>query len=204
MRIALVGPGRIGLALRPELAARGHDIALLGRSETGDYLSPDFRPEAAVRALDACDAALLLAGRFKLGGDPAQMLQTNFAGPVRIAEALHARFPRAVLVTFLDSRIQRPDAALPSALLPYLDAKRRLARWTLDAARAWSGSGARVNAIAPGPVLPPPDAAHREPAGACLTPRPTIQDLLAAVLLLLTVPSITGQILYVDAGQHLL
>ena len=46
--------------------------------------------------------------------------------------------------------------------------------------------------------------AHSEKAGECLTPRPTLADLHACVSLLLSVPSITGQILYPAAGQQLL
>ena len=49
-----------------------------------------------------------------------------------------------------------------------------------------------------------PDPAHSEKAGECLTPRPTLADLHACVTLLLSVPSLTGQILYPAAGQNLL
>jgi NAD(P)-dependent dehydrogenase (short-subunit alcohol dehydrogenase family) len=78
-------------------------------------------------------------------------------------------------------------------------------QWTLDMAVQWGReSGARVNAIAPGPVLPPPNKAHAEKAGDCLTPRPSPVDVAAALKFLLETPSVTGQILYVAAGQQLL
>ena len=63
---------------------------------------------------------------------------------------------------------------------------------------------ARVNAIAPGPVFPPPQKEHSEKAGDCLTPRPTPREIAAALEFLLTSPSVTGQILYLSSGQQLL
>jgi NAD(P)-dependent dehydrogenase (short-subunit alcohol dehydrogenase family) len=66
----------------------------------------------------------------------------------------------------------------------------------------------RVNAVAPGPVLPPPglgqdylkDHAGRLP----LERRPAVADIAGAVLHLLESTAVTGQILFVDGGQHLL
>lgn len=205
MRLLLVGPGRIGTALVVPLQRQGHTVAVLSRREYGDFLSPAYNPSLAVARLPVCDAALLLAGRFELNADPERMGQANATGPIRVAEALHARFPRAAFVTFLDARIRRDEADTLPSVRAYLESKRRLARWTLGAAHAWGrATGARVNAIAPGPVLPPPDRAHTEKAGDCLTPRPTVDDIFRAVRFLLETPSVTGQILYVDAGQHLL
>ncbi len=205
MQVTLVGPGRIGAALLPKFRERGDETAVLSRREYGDFLASTFDPGAAVARLTGCDAVLLLAGRFELNADVERMGQANATGPIRVAEAIHARFPRAHVITFLDSRIHRAETDLPPAVRAYLEGKRRLARWTLAAARCWGQeTGARVNAIAPGPVLPPPDRAHSEKAGACLTPRPTIEEVWGAVDFLLRTPSITGQILYVDAGQHLL
>ncbi len=204
MRLVLVGPGRIGAALIPGLVEAGDGVAVLSRREYGDFLDPFFDPWRAVAGLPACDAAILLAGRFELNADVERMGQANATGPINVAEAIHARFPAAQIVTFLDARIGRREATIPPAVRAYLGAKRRLARWTLAAARAWAPEGARVNAIAPGPVLPPPDRAHSEKAGPVLTPRPTVPDIAAALRFLLATPSVTGQILYVDAGQHLL
>ena len=61
-----------------------------------------------------------------------------------------------------------------------------------------------INAIAPGPVLLPRRRAAREPAGDIpLGRRPAPQDIAAALLFLLTSDVITGQVIYVDGGQHL-
>ena len=67
--------------------------------------------------------------------------------------------------------------------------------------------GVRVNAVAPGLILPPdsrdPDAfeklAHTNP----LNTVGSAQDVVDAVIFLLTSDFITGQVLYVDGGRHL-
>ena len=62
-----------------------------------------------------------------------------------------------------------------------------------------------VNAVAPGPVLPPADADLAEPAGPSpLAIRPLPADVAAAVVYLAGTAAVTGQTLYVDSGQHLL
>lgn len=205
MKIVIVGPGRIGAALAPMLADAGDTVTLITRRETGDYTTPDFNPEAVSVALPACDALLLCAGAFELHAAPERMLQCNATAPIRIAEAVHARFPQAHIITFTDSRIYRPEADIPEPIRAYWTSKVALADWTLRAAKTWGeATGTRVNSIAPGPVLPPPDKNHSEKAGTCLTPRPTLEDIYRAVRFLLDTPSVTGQILFVDAGQHVI
>lgn len=210
LRLILTGPGRIGAGLAPLLRADGHTLRILTRADYGDFADPAFDPRTAVDALPeapAPDAILHLAGLFQIGpaADPDRLLRANALGPIALAQALHARFPRAHHILFLDARVPRDPAADPAPLRPYLASKRALAAWLPRAARDWGrATGARVNAIAPGPVLPPPDPAHSEKAGECLTPRPTLADLHACLTLLLAVPSLTGQTLYPAAGQQLL
>ena len=62
-----------------------------------------------------------------------------------------------------------------------------------------------MNAVAPGPVLPPADADLAEPAGPSpLAIRPLPADVAAAVVYLAGTAAVTGQTIYVDSGQHLL
>ncbi len=205
MHVVLVGPGRIGAWLRLRLEACGHQIVELSRADYGDFLAPEYTPGASVDRLQSCDAVVLLAGRFELNADLEQMGQQNATGPIRVAEAIHTRFPKAQVIAFLDARIRWAERDVPVSIRSYLAAKRRLARWVLGAAYCWGEeAGTRVNAIAPGPVLAPPDPAHREKGGHCLTPRPTLEDIGRAVQFLLETPSVTGQVLYVAAGQQLL
>ncbi len=209
LHLLLTGPGRIGTGLEPRLRADGHTVRILTRADYGDFADPAFDPHPTVDALPADpapDAILHLAGLFQIGpaADPDRLLRANALGPIALAEALHARFPHAQHILFLDARVAHDAADDPAPLRPYLAAKRALTDWFRRTALAWGrAAGTRVNAIAPGPVLPPPDPAHSEKAGECLTPRPTLADLHACVTLLLSVPSLTGQILYPAAGQNL-
>jgi NAD(P)-dependent dehydrogenase (short-subunit alcohol dehydrogenase family) len=65
----------------------------------------------------------------------------------------------------------------------------------------------RVNAIGPGPVL---KSVHQtnadfeeEKAGTLLRRGPTLQEIAAAVRFILATPSMTGQMIALDGGQHL-
>ncbi len=68
-------------------------------------------------------------------------------------------------------------------------------------AREWAPA-TRVNGVAPGPVLVPEGV--REAAGDLpLGRRPTPEDVARAVAFFAESESVTGQILFVDGGQHL-
>ena len=203
--LVFVGPGRIGEAVRTSFDPKDFQITVLSRREYGDFLSPDYVPETAIETLTACDALICFVGLFELNAPEARMRQANDTAIRRIAEATHRRFPTAQIITFLDARIHRAPETLPEAVRAYVQSKQSLTQWTLEKALEWGRtSGTRVNAIAPGPVLPPPNKTHSEKAGDCLTPRPTPADIAAALHFLLETPSVTGQILYVAAGQQLL
>lgn len=60
-----------------------------------------------------------------------------------------------------------------------------------------------VNGVAPGPVLAPSNA-HEKGGETLLDSRPTPEDVAAAVVYLLSAKSVTGAIIPVDSGQHLL
>ena len=85
---------------------------------------------------------------------------------------------------------------------PYLSSKRELAAFTRSAAATFAAT-LRVNAVAPGPVLAP-TGVHVKAGETLLDHRPTSDDVAAAVSYLLSAESVTGAIIPVDAGQHLL
>jgi NAD(P)-dependent dehydrogenase (short-subunit alcohol dehydrogenase family) len=65
----------------------------------------------------------------------------------------------------------------------------------------------RVNAVGPGPTLvsihQTPEDFAAEAAGVLLERRATPEEIARAVLYLVDAPSVTGQMIAVDAGQHL-
>lgn len=128
----------------------------------------------------------------------------NLFAPVLLTKYFAAQqLERGHIINLLDRRITSHD----TECVPYLLTKKALAEFTQTSALALAPR-IRVNAIAPGPVLPPPgkplshlrDKAGKIPLAKTVAP----QHIADAVLALLNLPSTTGQILYVDGGQHLL
>jgi len=131
-------------------------------------------------------------------------MHVNLMAPLILTRAFAARAPGGKIVNILDRRV----ASNETGCLAYLLSKKALGDLTLLAA-AELAPRFSVNAVAPGPVMAPePDAsasAVREPGGHIpMGRRPTPEDVAEAVLYLLRAEAITGQILYVDGGQHLL
>jgi NAD(P)-dependent dehydrogenase (short-subunit alcohol dehydrogenase family) len=74
-------------------------------------------------------------------------------------------------------------------------------------AQAFAPRGIRVNAIGPGPVLPNgaqgAEGFEKEVQGLLLKQAVAMDDIADAVLYLAEARNVTGQIIAVDAGQHL-
>jgi pteridine reductase len=126
----------------------------------------------------------------------------NFFAPVQLTRAFAQQGRTGQVVNLLDRRITTND----TACVPYLISKKALAEVTRLSALHYAPRIA-VNGVAPGAVLPPPgkdaqyikDHAGPVPLDVQVSPR----DIAEAVHFLLINPTITGQIIYVDGGQHL-
>ncbi len=125
-----------------------------------------------------------------------------FAGQAHLQREPAAE-PYGKVVNLLDRRV----AGQEKGMLAYLLSKKILSEYTRIAALEL-GPRISVNAVAPGPVLPPPgkgDAYLRDHAGPMvLGRRPSPADVAAAVLYLLEADTVTGQTIFIDSGQHLL
>lgn len=130
-------------------------------------------------------------------------LATNLIAPILLTRFFTEQTRRGCVINLLDRRIESHD---PDCL-PYLLSKKALAEFTRTAALALAPR-IRVNGVAPGSVLPPPGkgAAYlRDAAGLVpLACRVTPADVAQAVVALLRLETVTGQIVFVDGGQHLL
>lgn len=123
--------------------------------------------------------------------------------PVLLIREFARRVKRGGVVNLLDRRIAANDPECPV----YSVSKKALAAFTTELALALAPR-IRVNAVAPGPVLPPPgkgmaylhDRAGRIPMQRKMAP----EDVAAGVVAMLRFESVTGQVLFVDGGQHLL
>ena len=104
------------------------------------------------------------------------------------------------VINILDRRISKPDRNC----LPYWLTKKGLEAFTLGGALELAPR-VIVNGVAPGPVLAPESSELSEFAGPIpLAVRCLPSDIADAVVYLARVVAVTGQILYVDSGQHLL
>ena len=129
----------------------------------------------------------------------------NLRAPVFLTQAFAKALPEGAegnVINLLDQKVQRlnPD------YFSYTIAKSAL--WTATQMLAQTlAPQIRVNAIAPGPVLPNRDqteAAFEREWRATLLKRPiSVDDVARAVRFLLETPSVTGQMIALDAGQRL-
>lgn len=132
-------------------------------------------------------------------------LETNLRAPLVLTQALVRALPEgasANIINILDQRVWR----LTPYFLSYTLSKAGL--WTLTRTLAMAlAPMVRVNAIGPGPTLP----SSRQTAAQFArqwqaTPlrRPVApEEICAAVRFILDAPSLTGQMIALDAGQHL-
>jgi NAD(P)-dependent dehydrogenase (short-subunit alcohol dehydrogenase family) len=129
----------------------------------------------------------------------------NLKAPVFLAQALYLSLPESVegnVINILDQRVWRPTPDFFS----YTVSKTGLWTATQTLAQALAPR-VRVNAIGPGPVL---KSVHQtdadfegEKAATLLKRGPTLVEIAAAVRFILDTPSMTGQMIALDGGQHL-
>lgn len=126
----------------------------------------------------------------------------NFFAPAQLMRAFARHSETGKIVNLLDRRI----TALDTGCAPYLISKQALAELTRLAALHYAPR-ISVNGVAPGAVLPPPGKDEqyiKDHAGPIpLDVRVTPEDIAATVRFVLENDTITGQIMFVDGGQHL-
>ncbi len=129
----------------------------------------------------------------------------NLRAPVFLTQAFAAALPggsEGNVINLIDQKVR----ALNPHYFSYTLAKSALWTATKTLAQALAPH-IRVNAIAPGPVLPfagqSPEDFERECRDTLLQRAVPIGDITAAVRFLLKTRSITGQMIALDGGRHL-
>jgi NAD(P)-dependent dehydrogenase (short-subunit alcohol dehydrogenase family) len=132
-------------------------------------------------------------------------IETNLRAPLVLSQAFARQFTAdrgGNIINLLDQRVWK----LTPYFLSYTVAKMGL--WTLTRALALSyAPRIRVNGIGPGPTLPSPrqtpEQFAQQSASMPLGHGATPQEIARAVLFILDSPSMTGQMIALDGGEHL-
>ncbi|GAA4495406.1 SDR family oxidoreductase [Gluconacetobacter tumulicola] len=133
-------------------------------------------------------------------------LEPNLRAPFVLTQAFAGQVPEGaegMVLNMLDERVW----SLTPHFVSYTVSKSALWTLTRTMALALAPRRIRVNAIGPGPALPSPRQSVEQFARQCASVpmgRGTDPDEIArAALSLLCLPSVTGQMLALDGGQHL-
>ncbi|MFK3647636.1 SDR family oxidoreductase [Lysobacter enzymogenes] len=222
---------RIGRALAEACLARGERVVAHRRSEDAapePYSAPveawcwDMQQPLDALPAQEIDHLILSASLFERGhawnalsaqAGPgsasadererfARQLQVNLLAPWELAVRLHARRPLRSVVMLLDTYL---DRSFPGHAAYQVS---RAAGAGLVRALAAELAPCRVNAVAPGTVLPsvrdPAQRAEQEDAIAARTVlgrMGEVDDVVGAAMYLRDAPYVTGEILRVDGGR---
>ena len=215
------GARRLGKAIADALRARGWNVIAASRTSLDaafavNLAEPDgpARLFAAARAAapDLCavvnNAAVFSHDAELPPNEEVRLRAVNVDAPRALTELLAAHGGGAV-VNIVDCRaigralsVAVAASCDPPGDTPYLRTKRELLEATRADALRLAGR-VRVNAVAPGPVLPP-EACHERAGATPLGRHPTPQEVADAVAYLLSAESTTGAVIPVDGGQSLL
>lgn len=215
------GAVRIGRAITEALQAEGAEVVVhyLSSEEEATALSP-LTVQGNLQSFDDCARMVEEAGPLDILVNSASLFtkdrlsaavpervfrefQVNLFAPMELTRLFAAQTNGGAVINLLDRRIRAND----SAALPYSMTKKGLEELTKLTALDLAPS-IRVNAVAPGPILPPPgDSGEHFAERAGKVPLelfPTPENIAEAALFLLKADYCTGQVIYVDGGQHLL
>ncbi len=234
-KVALVtgGAKRIGEAICRALASSGYSIALhySTSSAEADQTAKRIHKEGGVCATFACDLADAHAaedlvpsvleefGRLDVLVNSASIFEKssleagslelwdrhfaiNFTAPYILMRSFARYAKEGNIINFLDTHIFRNKTTHAA----YLLSKKALAELTKMAAVEFAPR-IRVNAIAPGIILPPASQKDgyldRLAKQIPLQRKGALENVTNAVLFLLGSDYVTGQVIYEDGGEHL-
>ena len=227
------GAKRIGKAVALALAGRGYDIALHCRSSEADAEALARTVQRSGRACEvfSCDledpvalSGLVPAVRFvfphcRLLVNNASVFErgafwdvtprlydrlwaVNFRAPFFLTQAFAAEFKQGQVVNLCDTKAAKEF----TSHFAYTLTKKALVDFTRMAAKAL-GPRIRVNAVAPGMILPSAEFGvadlDRLSKKIPLQRKGTVRDVVAAVLFLENNAYVTGECVFVDGGEHL-
>jgi len=133
-------------------------------------------------------------------------MEPNLRAPFVLSQAFARALPQeaeGMILNMLDERVW----SLTPHFVSYTVSKAALWTLTQTLALALAPRGIRVNGIGPGPALPSTRQTEAQFARQCasvpLGRGTSPEEIARAALMLLSLPSVTGQMLALDGGQHL-
>ena len=207
------GTVRLGMAIAKRLRAEGWRVITSShRADAGADIVADLTEPmgpaklyaAVLRILGGMPPDALVNNAALFTGDAAAIGTVNLEAPKKLTMLMAGRETSVgAVVNILDvaASDSRGSSDSSKAGPGYLAYKRELLDFTRSAAATFAAT-LRVNGVAPGPVLAPTDV-HVKAGETLLDRRPTADDVAAAVSYLLGAESVTGTVIPVDAGQHL-
>jgi NAD(P)-dependent dehydrogenase (short-subunit alcohol dehydrogenase family) len=198
-------------ALAADIARRGGCAAVVS-ADLADPAGVDALLPAAETALGPITLLVNNASSFLIDDVIAidvptwnRQFSINLRAPSILAGALANRLPddrQGAIVNIIDQRVWK----LTPQYYSYTLTKAALLTATKTMAQALAPR-IRVNAVGPGPTLPNQhdgaEAVDQEAAATLLGRRIDAREIAEAVLYLAQARSVTGQMIAVDAGQHL-
>jgi NAD(P)-dependent dehydrogenase (short-subunit alcohol dehydrogenase family) len=189
--------GRKAVALDAELTDENQTAGLIDR--VAQALGPVTLLVNSASTFE--DDRLATAGRESWDAH----LDANLRAPIVLAQAFATALPsehHGLILNVVDQRVLRPNPQFFS----YSLSKAGL-WWATQTMAQDLAPRIRVNAIGPGPTLASvhqaPGEFEREAAGTPLERAVSLDEIAAALRYLIDAPSVTGQMIAVDAGQHL-
>lgn len=226
------GARRLGRAMSLKLASMGYDIALHYHSSDPEAIAAEIRSKGVkctpIRSdLSNSEAASELVALAKKNlphlellvnnasiFERASVLETtdalldahielNLKTPYRLARDFARIAGKGRIINIIDANAVKNS----SAYAAYLISKKGLLSLTTMTALEFAPH-IRVNGIAPGLILPPPGEGEKYMEEAAVQRVPLkrqgrVEDITTALEYLINSEFITGQILYVDGGEHL-
>ena len=200
--------GKQAEAVLSELGGRdaGHDCIkadLLNPSERKELIPSLVRHGKTVNCLVNNASVYRRCPLTKVDADRLrQDYEINFVAPFLLMRDFAHYCEEGNIINLLDRRVATVDPSASS----YGLAKKSLRDATEAAAVQWAPR-IRVNGVAPGLVLPPPGVLpgrmERLLRVVPMAQTSSPQEIAEACLFLATAKTITGQIIYVDGGMHL-
>lgn len=198
-------------AVADQIAAAGGRAAIV-QGDLSSLAAPQKIIAAAVEELGPLTCLINNASRFEPDeadtvtvDDWDSHLDTNLRAPVFLSQAFAAQLPageQGNIINIIDQRVWK----LNPTFFSYTASKSAL--WTVTRTLAQSlAPRIRVNAIGPGPALPNvrmnADDFAKQASLTLLQRGTSPEEISAALLFILSAPALTGQMIVLDGGQHL-